>query len=652
MTETETTTASTDTTAAAASVDVAAAAEGNGRGPRGPRGPRPERGDRPERADRGDRRDRRDAGSRDGPRRDNRNRLDTSPPRFNVDELVALAGAPVWQAVHDAVILEVNMVAVIVEVRPVGAEALKAIIKLEEVPEPKVGTALRVRLGDPAAVGETLPSASIKHARDLDRYAAMAGAGNNPAGLPGAVVREVKGGYTVALFSDDAFDATDGAVRAFMPASQASLSRFGPGKGEKIVGSVGLFAVGEVDLERGNIVVSRRAMLIAEREKETADKLATIKEGAIVDGIVRSIMPYGAFVDVGGLDGLLHRDDIAWDGGRGARIESFFKVGERLKVQVLQVKESKLKLGLKQLKVNPWAEVKVAFVEGSVVKGVVVGLADFGAFVKLPLPSNPSESIEGLIHVSELSYAKVKHPSQKLSIGQEIDVKVLGLDPETRRMSLSTKALEANPFEAVAAQFPVGTVVKAKVKSLTDFGAFLQLSDVVDGLVHIGELSWTEHPKHPSEILNIGQEVEAVVMSVDVGRHRVSCSIKRTQENPFDAWASKYKEGSRHTLKVTRADDKGAQLEVEKGLSCYCSWRDLLDKEGNPVERAQDAVKMNDMIEVEVRQFDRRFNKVSVSMRAVVEGETRAAYEAYKKTEQGTQKLNGLADKLKAIKPS
>lgn len=649
MTETETTTASTDTTAAAP-VEGAAAAEGTGRGPRGPRGPRPDRG-----GERGERRDRRDGGQRDGGQRRDGNRgrqIDTSPPRFNVDELVALAGAPVWQAVHDATILEVNMVAVIVEVRPVGADALKAIIKLEEVPEPKVGTVLRVRLGDPPAVGETLPSASIKQARDLDRYAAMAGAANNPAGLPGAVVREVKGGYTVALFSDDAFDATDGAVRAFMPASQASLSRFGPGKGEKIVGSVGTFAVGEVDLERGNIVVSRRAMLLAERDAEMANKLATIKEGDIVDGIVRSIMPYGAFVDVGGLDGLLHRDDIAWDGGRGARIESFFKVGERLKVQVLQVKESKLKLGLKQLKVNPWAEVKAAFVEGSVVKGVVVGLADFGAFVKLALPSNPSESIEGLIHVSELSYAKVKHPSQKLTIGQEIDVKVLGLDPETRRMSLSTKALEANPFEAVAAQFPVGTVVKAKVKSLTDFGAFLQLSDVVDGLVHIGELSWTEHPKHPSEILNIGQEVEAVVMSVDVSRHRVSCSIKRTQENPFDAWASKYKEGSRHTLKVMRADDKGAQLEVEKGLSCYCSWRDLLDKEGNPVERAQDAVKMNDMIEVEVRQFDRRFNKVSVSMRAVVEGETRAAYEAYKKTEQGTQKLNGLADKLKAIKGS
>jgi small subunit ribosomal protein S1 len=284
------------------------------------------------------------------------------------------------------------------------------------------------------------------------------------------------------------------------------------------------------------------------------------------------------------------------------------------------------------------------------VKGIVVGVADFGAFVKLPLPSNPAEHIEGLIHVSEISYSKVKHPSAKFSIGQEIEVKVLGLDAENRRMSLSTRALEKNPFEAVAQQFPVGTVVKAKVKSLADFGAFLQLTDTVDGMVHIGELSWIEHPKHPSELLTIGQEVEAVVMAIDVAKQRVSCSIKRTQENPFDAWEKKYREGSRHTLKVIRADDKGAQLEVEPGLSCWCSWRDLLDSTGNAVEKASDAVKQGQMIEVEVRQFDRRFKKVSVSMRAVVEGETRAAYEAYKKQEQGEQKLNPLADKLKGIK--
>jgi small subunit ribosomal protein S1 len=643
MTESTPTATAADRTA----TDGAAADDGTPRTRRG-RPARPERSERrpegdprPRRDDRGDRRGR----PQPGPRR-----LDLSPPRFNVDELAALAGPPVWQAVHDAVILEVTPAVVVIEVRPAGSEPLKAAVKPEELPELTVGTALRVRLNNPPAVGESLPTASVQQARDLDRFEAMAKARNGE-GVNGAVVREVKGGYTVALFADDAFDVSDGAVRAFLPASQASLGRFGPTKGERIVGSVGRFAVGEVDLERGNIVVSRRAVLFAERDAALKDRLATLKEGDVVTGTVKSIVAYGAFVDVGGIDALLHREDLAWDGGRGARIESYVKPGQALELKVLQVKDRKLKVGLKQLKPDPWAEVRAAFSEGAVVKGVVVGVADFGVFVKLPLPSNPAEHVEGLIHVSEISYTKVKHPSSRFSIGQEIDVKVLGLDAENRRMSLSTKALEKNPFEAVAQQFPVGTVVKAKVKSLADFGAFLQLTDNVDGMVHIGELSWLEHPKHPSELLTIGQDVEAVVMAIDVAKQRVSCSIKQTQPNPFDAWAKKYREGSRHTLKVIRADDKGAQLEVEPGLSCWCSWRDLLDSQGNAVEKASDAVKQGQMIEVEVRQFDRRFKKVSVSMRAVVEGETRAAYEAYKQQEQGQQKLNPLADKLKSIKP-
>ncbi len=615
----------------APAVDAAAREEGRGRRRGGPREARRDRGERGG-----------DLGSRRGPRG---RRVDTAPPNFNVDELFALAGAPLWQAVHDAVIKEVTPAAVIVEVTPAGHEPLKAAVKPEELPELKVGASLRVRLLNPPQEGEALPVASAKQARDLDRAAAIEKAKDGDS-VQGAVVREVKGGYTVALFTDDPFDTADGALRAFMPASQATLSRFGPSRADRIVGSVGSFSVAELDVERGNIVVSRKAVLIKERNEEAKAKLASLKEGDVVKGTIKSIVAYGAFVDVDGLDGLLHREDLAWDAGRGARIDSYVKVGQTVDVKVLQLKERKLKVGLKQLRPDPWAEVRAVFSEGAVVKGIIAGVADFGAFVKLPLPQG-SEHVEGLIHVSEISYAKVKHPSAKFQIGQEVDVKVLGLDADNRRISLSTKALEKNPFEAVAEQFPVGTVVRAKVKSLAEFGAFLQLTDTVDGLVHIGELSWTEHPKHPSELLTIGQEVEAVVMNVDVHKQRVGCSIKRTQHNPFDEWEKKYSEGSRHSLKVLRADDKGAQLEVEAGLSCYCSWRDLLDSEGNPVEKAQDAVKPGQVIDVLVRQFDRRFKKVSVSMRAVVESDTRAAYEDYKKREQGEQKLNPLADKLK-----
>jgi small subunit ribosomal protein S1 len=601
------------------------------------------RRERGERGERGPRRDRRDE-----PRRDHRGRrLDLSPPRFNVDELAAVAGPPLWQAVHAATIAEVTPAAVVVDIKPEGHAALKALVKPEELADLTIGAALQVRLLDPPKDGETLPQASVRQARDLGRFAALEASVNADGGVKGAVVREVKGGYAVALFADEAFGIADGALRAFLPASQATLGRFGPSKHEKVVGTSGQFAVGEVDLERANIVVSRRAVLAAARDAETKAKLSTLKEGDTVSATVKTIVPYGAFLDVAGLDGLLHREDISWD-GRG-RIDSFFKVGDVVDVKVLQVKDRKLKLGLKQMKPDPWAEVRAAFAEGSVVKGIVVGLADFGAFVKLPIPSNPAEHVEGLIHISEVSYAKIKHPSSKFQIGQEIDVKVLGLDTENRRMSLSTRALEKNPFEAIAEQFPVGAVLKAKVKSLTDFGAFVALSDTVDGLVHIGEISWTEHPAHPSELLTIGAEVEIVVLNVDVAKQRVSCSIKRTQENPFDAWEKKYRQGSRHKLKVVQVNDKGASLEVEKGLSCFCFFRDLLDKEGNPVERGQDAVKIGEMIEVEVRQFDRKFKKVSVSMKAVVEGETRAAYDEYKSKEQGSQKLNPLADKLKAL---
>ena len=585
---------------------------------------------------------------RDEPRRDHRGRaLDLSPPRFNVDELAAVAGMPLWQSVHDAVIVEVTAAAVIVEVKALGHEPLKALVKPEELADLTVGSALKVRLLDPPKDGEGSALASAKQARDLTRFDEMLACIDLDA-VPGAVVREVKGGYSVALFTDEVFGVGDGAIRAFLPASQATLSRFGPQRGDRIVGGVGAFKVGEVDLERGNIVVSRKAVLFAERDRETKERLQNLKEGDLVTGVVRSIMPYGAFLDVDGLDGLLHRDDISWD-HRG-RIDQVLRVGQKIEVKVLQVKETKLKLGLRQLRTDPWGEVRAAFAEGSVVKGVVTGLADFGVFVKLPLPTKPSESIEGLIHISEISYTKFKHPSARFQIGEEIDVKVLGLDTENRRMSLSSRALEANPFTAIAEKFPAGTVVKAKVKTLAEFGAFIALSETVDGMVHIGEISWTEHPQHPSELLTIGQEVEAVVMSVDTAKQRVSCSIKRTQENPFDVWEKKYRPGTRHKMKVVRADDKGATLAVEAGLSCYCSWRDLLDKDGNAVERATDAVKQGMTIEVEVRTFDRRFKKVSVSMRAVIEGETKAAYDDYKKKEFTSGGLNSLADKLKGVK--
>jgi small subunit ribosomal protein S1 len=611
-------------------------ARGEGRGKR--------RGDRPERGERGDR-----GGARR--RRDHRGpRVDLSPPRFNVDELAALAGAPLWQAVHDATVADVTEAAVFVEVKPAGHPALRAAVPVVEAAGLKAGDAVRVRLGDPPKTGEAVPTASIRQAKALDGLDKLVAAADGKGAVPGFVVHAVKGGFSVALFADDE-DGVLSSVRAFLPASQASLSRFGP-KTDEVVGHVGQFDIVELEPERANVVVTRKARLAAEKKADLEKRLAEVKEGDVVKATVKTVVPYGAFLDIGGgVDGMVHQSDLTWDGR--ARSEQVLKPGQIVDVKILSKnpETGKVKLGIKQLTPDPWAEMRAAFAEGTVVEGTVVALADFGAFVRLMIPSTQTP-VEGLIHVSEISWTKVKHPSQKLKIGDTVKVKVLGLDTDARRISLSTKALEKNPFEAVAEKLPVGTVVKAKIKSLADFGAFVELADGVDGLIHVGEISWTEHPKHPSELLNIGQEVEAVVTNIELGKQRVGLSIKRTQANPFDAWEKKYQKGARLELKVIRVDEKGAWLEVEPGLTCFCFVRDLVGKEGDgQIERAQDAVKVGQTVNVEVKNFDRRFKKVSVSMRAVLENDTREAYDEYKKKEAAEgQKLNPLADKLKALK--
>lgn len=649
MTDNETTTASSDSSSADAQAGAAAAALAGG-APREGQPTREGRGRRGEprepRGDKGARRSRdRDARGRDrrGPR------VDLSPPRFNVDELAALAGAPLWQAVHEATVADVTDAAVFVEVKPAGHAPLRAAVPPAEATGLKAGDSVRVRLGDPPKGAEAVPAASIHQARSLDALDKLVEAGGSGGAVPGLVLHEVKGGFSVALFADDE-DGVLTAVRAFLPASQASLGRFAPRPSE-VVGQAGTFDIVELEPERANVVVTRKARLAAERKAEIEKRLAEVKEGDVVKATVKTVVPYGAFLDIGGgVDGMVHQSDLTWDGR--ARAADMLRPGQVVDVKVLSknAESGKVKLGMKQLTADPWAEMRAAFAEGSVVEGTIVALADFGAFVRLMLPAT-QQPVEGLIHVSEISWTKVKHPSQKLKIGDVVQVKVLGLDTDARRISLSTKALEKNPFEAVAEKLPVGTVVKAKVKSLADFGAFVELADGVDGLIHVGEISWTEHPKHPSELLNIGQEVEAVVTNIEIGKQRVGLSIKRTKENPYDAWEKKYQKGARLKLKVIRVDEKGAWLEVEEGLTCFCFVRDLVGKEGDGhVERAQDAVKIGQEVDVEVKNFDRRFKKVSVSMRAVIEGDTREAYDDYKKKEAAEgQKLNPLADKLKAL---
>jgi small subunit ribosomal protein S1 len=552
-------------------------------------------------------------------------RVDLSPPRFDVADLAALAGPPLWHAVHPAVVKDVTDAAVFVEVTPVGRDPLRAAVERAEFANaPEAGAELKVRLGPEPTVVEAenspVATASWRQAEELAALDRVLGSleANEP--VVGVVVAEVKGGFSVALGADDA-DAP-GTIRAFLPRSQATLQR-----GQKSLDVVGLvddFDVVEVESERANVVVGRRKRLLREQKKKSKETWANLEMDQTVTGTVRALVPYGAFLDVGGVDGLLHVSDLSWD--RQPRVADVVSVGQTLETKVIALDrgKKKLKLGLKQLLPDPWADAG-DLAPGSDIEGDVVAITDFGAFVRV------SDGVEGLVHLSEISWDRVKHPSNKFKIGDRVKARVLESDPGQRRLSLSTKALEANPYERVKEQYPEGTKVTGKVKSLVDFGAFVEIEDGVDGLIHNGEMSWTERVDHASQLLTIGDEVEVVVISVDVPRQRVSCSLKRTKADPFQKWEKTFAKGTRHKVTVTRVSDGGANVELDEGLNGFVKNRDLSTEAGT---RAQDVVKTGEEIEVEVMHFDRRTRRVSLSARAVIEGETRAAYDEYKKKER------------------
>lgn len=460
--------------------------------------------------------------------------------------------------------------------------------------------------------------ASQRKAALLDQVGAVQTAAAQGGRLPGVVVADVRGGYSVAVGATSRADAEAGnGLRAFMPMSQSSLGR---AHELEVLDQSGDVKVTEFDGARCDIVVSRRAVLRAERKAQEKAILAALAEGQEVDGVVRSLTTYGAFVDIGGIDALLHVSDLSWD--RQPRVSDVLRVGQTIKAKVLSVdtKSRKVKIGAKQLTEDPWAGVSEAITVGADVTGDVVALTDFGAFVRV------QSGVEGLIHVSEISWKRVKHPSVKLSIGQTVTARVLGVDTKARRLSLSTRALEDSPVEKLMARFEVGSVLKTKVVRVADFGIFVELDDGVDALVHIGELTWTKRVEHPSEVVAEGDDVEVVVTGFDVERQRVSASMKRVQDDPWQAWADTYKPGTVHSFTVQRVENAGVHFVVEDGLTAFCRTRDLGGEDG---ARAKDLVRDGEQVELMVTEFDRARQQLKVSRRAVQEAETRDAYQAY-----------------------
>jgi small subunit ribosomal protein S1 len=366
--------------------------------------------------------------------------------------------------------------------------------------------------------------------------------------IEGTIVGKVKGGLKV-----------DVGVSAFLPGSHADVR---PARNlDRFIGQQGQFAVLKFNRGRGNVVVSRRAVLEREREQLKEETLKVLEEGVIIEGVVKNITDYGAFVDLGGIDGLLHVTDMSW--GRVNRPSDVLNVGDRVKVVVLKydADRGRVSLGMKQIMPDPWTGVAERYPVGSKVHGKVVSLADYGAFVEL------EPGIEGLVHVSEMSWTKrISHPSKVVEIGTEVDVVVLDVDMANRRISLGLKQAEPNPWELIRINHPVGSRVQGVVKNITDFGVFVGVADGIDGLVHVSDLHWTKKVRHPSELYKKGDEVEAVVLAIDVENERLSLGVKQTTGDPWQSMQARYPVGARVKGKVTSVTDFGVFVELEEGV--------------------------------------------------------------------------------------
>ena len=366
--------------------------------------------------------------------------------------------------------------------------------------------------------------------------------------VEGVISSRVKGGFSVDI-----------GVQAFLPGSQADLR---PIRNlDELVGKTFEFKILKYNRKRSNIVLSRRAILEKEREEKRSSTLESIHEGKVVEGIVKNITDYGVFIDLGGVDGLLHITDISW--GRVKHPSELFAIGDTITVKILSfdLEKERVSLGMKQLTTDPWSVAAEKYAVGSKVTGVVVSLTDYGAFVEL------EEGIEGLIHVSEMSWTrKIRHPSKVVSVGEEVEAVVLDIKPESRRISLGMKQVVPNPWDVIAEKYPVGTTIEGKIKNITDFGLFIGIDEGIDGLVHISDISWIKRIKHPSELYKKGDMVQAIVLDIEKESERFSLGIKQLQDDPWKTVAERYQVGKEITGTVTNLTDFGVFVELEEGI--------------------------------------------------------------------------------------
>jgi small subunit ribosomal protein S1 len=448
---------------------------------------------------------------------------------------------------------------------------------------------------------------------------------NDGKSIDGKIVARIKGGMMVDI-----------GVKAFLPGSQIDLHPVRDLDG--LVGRTFPLKIIKINHRRGNVVVSRRVLLEETRDSKRKTTLSTLKEGQLIQGVVKNITDYGAFIDLGGIDGLLHITDMSW--GRVGHPSEMFNIGDKVEVSVLKYdrETGRISLGLKQKSADPWTGVASKYAIGTRVRGRVVSLTDYGAFIEL------EPGVEGLVHVSVMSWThEVRHPSRVVSIGDQVEAAVLNVDPASRKISLGMKQTAPNPWDMVEGKYAIGTRIEGKVKSLTDFGAFVGLEEGIDGLIHISDMSWTKHIKHPSELFKKGQKVEAVVLRIDKEKERLSLGYKQLRNDPWDdEIPNRYAVGDVAVGKVSKVADFGIFVELDGGVEGLIH---ISEAGLDPQAKLEEKFKLQDEVTAKIIKVDREERKIALSFRDHQMDSDRRKVDEYHATQGALDQSLGRAAK-------
>jgi small subunit ribosomal protein S1 len=528
---------------------------------------------------------------------------ESSGPSAEMQEIYEQSGRDIVEGeIVKGTILEIREDAVLVDI---GYKS-EGLIPLREFRTPsgeftaRVGDAVDVYL-EQKEDSEGLIVLSREKAEKIKIWDELSRVYETGGAITGTILGRTKGGLIVDI-----------GVRAFLPGSQVDLR---PVRDlDKLIGKAYPMKIIKLNQKRGNIVLSRRELLEEERKHLKEATLGGLTEGKRIKGKVKNITEYGAFVDLGGLDGLLHITDMSW--GRVGHPSELFQVGDEIEVVVLKFDRAneRVSLGYKQRLPDPWEAVEQKYPVGAKLTGKVVSLTDYGAFVEL------EEGIEGLVHISEMSWTqRVKHPSKVVAIGDSVEVVVLDVDRANKRISLGMRQAEPNPWNSIEERYPVGTRVEGRIRNLADFGAFVELEEGIDGLIHISDMSWTKRVRHPSEVAKKGEKVEAIVLHVDKANHRISLGLKQIQEDPWQSIVpEKYRVGMDVQGKIVRITDFGAFVELEDGVEGLLHVSELSQ---DRVNKPEDVVQVGQELTLKVIKLDPEERKIGLSLRAYQESQ-------------------------------